>query len=67
MMKATTMNPATSNTDAWLSAIDIMVRNVMRIDTEARLAAKEEDCIPELLTIQRMFLDELEELRANAN
>lgn len=56
-----------SDQDRWLSAIDLMIHNLRKTDSEIRVEAKAEDCLPELLSIRTMFLLELNEMRNEIN
>ena len=60
-------NPTTlkSSEDRFLAAIDIILADLVVADADARNEAKRIDCLPELLTVREMLLEELRNIRRN--
>ena len=60
-------NPTTlkSSEDRFLAAIDIILADLVVADADARNEAKRIDCLPELLTVREMLLEELRTIRHN--
>ena len=60
-------NPTTlkSSEDRFLAAIDIIFADLIIADADARNEAKRIDCLPELLTVREMLLEELHNIRHN--
>ena len=62
----TSTSPATSRSsdqDRWIRAIDLMVQNLLTADSQIRNEAKGTDCLPELLAIRTILMDDMEAMR----
>ena len=54
-----------SSEDRFLAAIDIVLADLVMADADARVEAKRIDCLPELLTVREMLIEELRDIRNN--